>query len=159
MGQKNLRAGTVTSRCVYEPGVIRHYVASSRSNYQGRLHLGCSSASKSFADEEYFVIPEIIRYRIPVSECDAFIDAYRAAGEILKQSPNCHGFELIRSSKDAQLFLLTILWDSAEGHMQGFRRSEHFRRFFALIKPFVARIEEMEHYAYTDLRWTRSAAR
>jgi quinol monooxygenase YgiN len=103
------------------------------------------------------VIPEIIRYNVPLSQCDAFIDAYRKAGEILKRSPNCHGFELIRSSKDAKLFLLAIRWDSAEGHLRGFRGSEHFRQFFALIKPFVSNIEEMEHYAYTDVRWTRAA--
>jgi quinol monooxygenase YgiN len=101
------------------------------------------------------VIPEIIRYNIPMSQCDAFIDAYAAAGEVLKRSPHCHGFELIRSAKDSQRFLLTIHWDSAEGHMQGFRRSAQFREFLALIKPYVSNIEEMEHYTYTDVRWSR----
>lgn len=102
------------------------------------------------------MIPEVVRYKIPLDQCDAFIDAYRAAGEVLKQSPHCHGFELMRSSKDAELFLLLIRWDSAEGHLQGFRGSAHFREFFALIKAYVSNIEEMEHYADTDLRWMRS---
>ena len=101
------------------------------------------------------MIPEIIRYKIPLSQCDAFMDAYRTAGEVLKASPHCHGFELIRSVKDAERFLLAIQWDSAEGHMQGFRRSAQFREFFALIKPYVAQIEEMEHYTYSDVRWNR----
>ncbi len=101
------------------------------------------------------MIPEVIRYKIPLHQCDAFIDAYRAAGEVLKRSPHCHGFELLRSSKDAELFVLLIRWDSAEGHMQGFRGSAQFREFFALIKPYVSNIQEMEHYTYTDITWTR----
>jgi quinol monooxygenase YgiN len=99
--------------------------------------------------------PEIIRYNVPLPQCDAFISAYREAGKLLELSIHCHGFELLRSSKDPQLFLLKIIWDSAEGHMQGFRSSEHFRKFFALIRPYVSNIQEMEHYAYTEMRWNR----
>lgn len=101
------------------------------------------------------MIPEIIRYRVPAVQADAFIDAYSAAGEALKASPHCLGFELLRSAKDPDLFLLIIRWDSAEGHLQGFRSSEQFRKFFGLIKPYVSNILEMEHYASTDVLWTR----
>ena len=59
--------------------------------------------------------------------------------------------ELLRSKKDPTLFLLIIRWDSAEGHLQGFRRSEQFREFFAHIKPYVGDILEMEHYEVTGV--------
>lgn len=101
------------------------------------------------------MIPEIIRYKIPTNEADAFIEAYAQAGEVLKQSPHCLGFELLRSKKDPALFLLTIRWDSAEGHLSGFRRSEVFPKFFALIRRYVGNILEMEHYERTDVRWVR----
>ncbi|HEU4653926.1 MAG TPA: antibiotic biosynthesis monooxygenase family protein [Steroidobacteraceae bacterium] len=99
--------------------------------------------------------PEIIRYKVPSSQADAFIQAYRAAGDALKASPHCHGFELLRSVKEPDLFLLTIRWDSSEGHLQGFRGSQEFRTFFGHIKPYVSNILEMEHYAATDVNWTR----
>ncbi len=54
------------------------------------------------------MMPEIIRYKVPASQADAFMDAYRAAGEALKASAHCHGFELLRSVKEPDLFLLTI---------------------------------------------------
>lgn len=102
------------------------------------------------------MIPEILRYKIPLDQADAFIKAYADAGEVLKDSPNCLGFELLRSAKEPELFLLTIHWDSAEGHLSGFRRSPQFAKFFALIKPYVSNILEMEHYQATDVSWRRT---
>ena len=101
------------------------------------------------------VIPEIIRYKIPLGQAAAFVRAYADAGQVLKGSPSCLGFELLRSVKDPELFLLTIQWESAEGHLSGFRRSAAFPQFFALIKPYVDNILEMEHYETTDVRWER----
>jgi quinol monooxygenase YgiN len=100
--------------------------------------------------------PEIIRYRVPLAQADAFIKAYADAGEVLKESPHCLGFKLLRSARDAEMFLLTIQWDSPEGHMAGFRRSPQFAKFFALIGPYVSNILEMEHYRTTDVAWRRS---
>ena len=47
--------------------------------------------------------------------------------------------------------MLRIEWDSAEGHLQGFRRSPEFQRFFAAVRPYVGDIAEMRHYAPTPL--------
>jgi quinol monooxygenase YgiN len=101
------------------------------------------------------VVPEIIRYRIPAEEASRFIHAYDQAGAVLKESPNCLGYELLRSVKDPESFLLTIHWDSAEGHLNGFRRSPLFGRFFALVKPYVENILEIEHYEATNVQWRR----
>jgi quinol monooxygenase YgiN len=46
------------------------------------------------------------------------------------------------------------MWDSEEGHMQGFRKSEQFKPFFAAVQPFIKSIEEMRHYE-PMLRWSR----
>jgi quinol monooxygenase YgiN len=97
------------------------------------------------------VIPEIIRYRIGADRADAFIEAYRQAGASLTRSPHCSGYELLRSAKDTELFLLIIRWDSADGHMKGFRQSPQFREFFIHIKAYVGDILEMEHYEHTGV--------
>lgn len=104
------------------------------------------------------MVAEIIRYQLAPGEADAFLDAYRKAQEHLAASPNCPGYRLVRCAKDADRFALTIHWDSAEGHMAGFRRSPHFRPFYALVAPFVGRIGEMEHYEPTGIEWTRDGA-
>ena len=54
------------------------------------------------------MLPEIIRYRIGAERADAFIEAYHKAGESLTASPHCSGYELLRSKKDPELFLLAL---------------------------------------------------
>jgi len=100
--------------------------------------------------------PEILRYRIPHERAAAFTQAYASAGALLQRSPNCLGYELLHSAKDPELWLLTIRWDSAEGHLQGFRKSALFADFLALVRPFIENLLEMEHYEATDLEWKRA---
>lgn len=47
--------------------------------------------------------------------------------------------------------MLRICWTSSEGHLGGFRRSPEFRTFFAAIRPYLADVEEMRHYALTSV--------
>jgi quinol monooxygenase YgiN len=102
-------------------------------------------------------IPEIIRYKIPQKEAAAFESAYRQAEAVLQASLNCQGYELIRSDKDPQNYLLTIFWDSSAGHLEGFRKSDLFPKFLELIRPYIPMIQEMEHYHATGMSWRRGA--
>ena len=99
--------------------------------------------------------PEILRYKIPADQADGFEQAYARAGDALRQSPHCQRFELLRSEKDPELYLLTILWDSAEGHLQGFRKSAQFPPFLEQIRAYLPNLLEMEHYRATDVAWSR----
>ena len=102
-------------------------------------------------------ITEIIRYKIPQGEAAFFESAYRQAESVLQASPNCQGYELIRSDKDSQNYLLTIFWDSSDGHLEGFRKSDLFPKFLELIRPYIPMIQEMEHYHSTGMSWRRGA--
>ncbi len=44
------------------------------------------------------------------------------------------------------MYIVRIEWDSAEGHLGGFRTSPQFRSFFDAVRPFFDDIEEMHHY-------------
>jgi len=102
------------------------------------------------------MIVEYIRYRVPAEQADALIAAYRVAVESLRASPHCFGYELTRCSEAPEQFILRIQWDSADGHLQGFRKSPEFAPFLKAIGPFVSNIEEMRHYEHTELHWTRA---
>jgi quinol monooxygenase YgiN len=105
------------------------------------------------------MINEYIRYRIADPDrAAAFVKAYEEAGESLRASPHCLGYELSRCTEAPEDFILLIRWDSAEGHLEGFRKSAEFRTFFQAIRPFVGDIQEMRHYERTSFRWSRSAA-
>ena len=97
------------------------------------------------------MIIEYVRYKIPADQADQFIAAYATAGEALRKSSHCLGFELSRCAEEPTSFILRIEWDSVDGHMNGFRKSPEFREFFASVRPFVGNLEEMRHYERTEV--------
>ena len=103
------------------------------------------------------MIVEYIRYALPPQDAAAFEQAYAAAARSLDRSPHCLGYELSRCAEEAGRYILRIEWDSAEGHLEGFRKGAEFPAFFAAIKPYIARIEEMRHYTLTPVRRPQQA--
>lgn len=101
--------------------------------------------------QEKTVIVEYIRYRINDDRGRAFEDGYATAQAALRSSPHCLGWELSRCAEDPTQYILRIEWDSAEGHLQGFRRGSDFPAFFAAIRPFVGDIQEMRPYERTGV--------
>jgi quinol monooxygenase YgiN len=95
------------------------------------------------------MIVEYIRYQ--VANPAAFVDGYRTASKSLDASSHCLGYELCQCDEDDKAFILRIEWDSADGHMKGFRSSPEFRAFFAAIAPWVGDIAEMRHYHPTEV--------
>jgi quinol monooxygenase YgiN len=98
---------------------------------------------------------EIIRYKIPASEHSSFEKAYTAAGEHLKQSSYCLGFEIIKGEDEPDHYIVIIKWTSKDDHLNGFRKSKIFMPFFNLVKPFYNNIEEMKHYGLTPISWSK----
>jgi hemoglobin len=94
---------------------------------------------------------EYTRYRIKQDRLAAFEEAYRSAQQYLQASPHCINYELSHCTEDPELFVLRIEWVSVEEHLQGFRKEPNFKDFFALVQPFVHNIEEMQHYALTEV--------
>jgi quinol monooxygenase YgiN len=101
------------------------------------------------------VVNEYTRYRIPKEKHAAFLSDYTKAADHLRASSACLGYELCQCEEEQDCFILRIIWQSTAAHLGIFRASEEFRRFLPLIKPYIPCIEEMRHYAPTDLRWTR----
>ena len=101
------------------------------------------------------MINEYIRYHVPTERTEAFLNAYEAAGASLRDSAHCLGYEISRCTEAPESFILRIHWDSAEGHLKGFRKSPQFQSFFKAVQPFVRDIEEMRHYELTPLKWSR----
>ena len=98
------------------------------------------------------MIVEYIRYTIPAAESAAFESDYARAARSLDASGHCQAYELTRCVDEPTCYILRIEWDSADGHMKGFRGSEVFQSFFAAIGPYLSRIAEMRHYTLTAVR-------
>jgi len=101
------------------------------------------------------VTVEYIRYDLIKHSGDDLIAAYKVAGESLRASPECLGFDLTRCEEAPSSFILRIRWTSTTDHLQKFRKGPHFPSFFAAIKAFVDEIAEMRHYELTGVEWSR----
>ncbi|GCD98074.1 group II truncated hemoglobin [Embleya hyalina] len=97
------------------------------------------------------MIVEYIRYTIAEAETGEFEAAYARAAESLTAAPECVDYELSRCAEEPSAYILRIRWTSTDEHLNGFRKGPHFAAFFAAIRPYVAAIEEMRHYAVTEV--------
>jgi hypothetical protein len=75
--------------------------------------------------------------------------AYRRAGELLDASSDCQHWEAARCVDEPEKQIVRIEWDSAEGHLQGFRQSADFKPFLEATQPFFNDIDEVTHYQVT----------
>ena len=100
---------------------------------------------------------EYIRYGIALDAKAEFERDYARASAALDASPHCLAYELAVCDDDPTQYVLRIEWDSAAGHMEGFRRSLQFREFLPHIQPYIKQILEMRHYTPTAIAHVRVA--
>jgi quinol monooxygenase YgiN len=106
-------------------------------------------ASRGATPYTRVMIVEYIRYEI--ADPEPFLLGYESARAALDTSPHCLGYELSRCTEEPTSFILRIEWDSADGHLKGFRKSPEFATFLGAVRPFIENIREMRHYAVTSV--------
>lgn len=103
------------------------------------------------------MVIEVIRYAIQPGEEASFEEAFRQAAPLLEASTHCLGFTLTRATRDRNRYLMSIYWDSPDGHLIGFRQSGSFAQYQDLIGPYVEMVEETGHYRKTGIELTKKA--
>lgn len=76
---------------------------------------------------------------------DEFIQAVREGLKYVSDTPGFGGARVTRGVESPSRFVLLIEWDSIEAHNVGFRESENFGRWRALIGPFLDGAPHVEH--------------
>ncbi len=79
-------------------------------------------------------------------EEERFAEVLRDASKVVAQSPGFRGFRAARGIEEPNRFLLLIEWETLEDHTEGFRGSELFTRWRALIGPYFLAPPAVEHY-------------
>ena len=102
------------------------------------------------------MIIEYIRYvLLDPAQASDFERDYAQAARFLDDSRHCLSYQLARCDEHPLQYILQICWDSAEGHLQGFRRSAAFDDFKRLVQPYVPQLLEMRHYLPTAVARSR----
>jgi heme-degrading monooxygenase HmoA len=85
----------------------------------------------------------------PGSEAE-FEQALSAARDVIGRSPGFRSLSISRGIEQPSSYLLLIEWDSLEDHTDGFRKSELFAQWRALIGPYFSDQPDVQHYAPLD---------
>lgn len=83
-----------------------------------------------------------------------FQEVFGKAREVLAEADGFRWAELLSCVERPRVFLLLVGWDSVEAHTAGFRESERFARWRALVGPFFAAPPAVEHYRELGARFT-----
>jgi heme-degrading monooxygenase HmoA len=81
----------------------------------------------------------------PGAEAD-FEAAFEAARAVVARSHGYRSLRLLRGIEEPASYLLLIEWDSVADHMEGFRGSELFTQWRALLGPYFAAPPAVEHF-------------
>ena len=95
------------------------------------------------------MVVEYTRYRVGKDQQQAFEEAYEGAKQYLHESPHCVSYELSHCTEEPERYVLRVEWVSLNEHLKGFRQEPNFKKFFALVQPFISNMEEMQHYQTT----------
>ena len=80
-----------------------------------------------------------------VTDGPAFEGAVREALPLFHAAPGCHGVTLHRVIEDPSRYRLLVRWATLEDHTEGFRNSDAFTRWRALVSPFFAAPPDVTH--------------
>jgi heme-degrading monooxygenase HmoA len=80
-----------------------------------------------------------------VTDGPAFERAVREALPLFLGSRGCEGVSLHRVIEDQSRYRLLVRWATLEDHTEGFRGSDAFPRWRALVSPFFAEPPVVTH--------------
>ena len=81
---------------------------------------------------------------------EAFLAALEEAKAVIAQANGFQVMHVHRGIERPATFMLAIGWNTLEDHTVGFRESELFTQWRALIGPFFAEAPHVEHWHLFD---------
>jgi heme-degrading monooxygenase HmoA len=93
------------------------------------------------------MILELADIRIHPGQNAAFEEAIqRGVATVASKAKGYRGFKVNRGIESAERYILQIFWDTLEDHTVGFRQSEQFTQWRAIVGPFFAGPPNVEHF-------------
>lgn len=102
--------------------------------------------TESSADSEDGGILELALLDVRGKQNSAFETALSEALPLIRRQPGCRRAEVRPCLENPQRYLLLVNWASLADHEQGFRRSNDYKRWRALLHGFYEPFPIVEHY-------------
>lgn len=91
------------------------------------------------------MVTEIAELTVHSTLADAFPAAFTEAVTHLAGAKGFLGAQLNRGIESPERFVLTVQWNTLADHTEGFRTSEAFTKWRALVGPYFAEAPRVEH--------------
>ncbi len=93
------------------------------------------------------MILELADIRIHPGQNAAFEEAIqRGLSAVIGHAKGCQGYKVNRGLESPERYILQVFWDTLEDHTVGFRQSEAFTQWRAIVGPFFAAPPVVEHF-------------
>jgi len=93
------------------------------------------------------MILELADIRIHPGQNAAFEEAIaRGLSEVISHTKGFGGFKVNKGIESPERYVLQIFWTTLEDHTVGFRQSEAFAQWRAIVGPFFASPPVVEHF-------------
>ena len=92
------------------------------------------------------MVTEIADFAVLPGTEDRFGDAVREGLKLVGETPGFRNARLTQSVETPTRFVLLIEWDDVAAHTVGFRESENFIRWRAIVGPFFDGAPTVEHF-------------
>lgn len=89
---------------------------------------------------------EVALLDVRADDNGAYEAAFREAQQYIAASPGYLHHELRSRTEAPGRYLLLVWWDTLESHTEGFRKSDRYERWRALLHPFYDPFPTVEHY-------------
>jgi len=92
------------------------------------------------------VILEVALLDVKPNQEKAFEFAFNKAQKIIAQIPGYISHQLQRCLENPSRYILLVNWHSLTDHTEGFRKSEHYKEWKALLHHFYDPFPTVEHF-------------
>jgi heme-degrading monooxygenase HmoA len=93
------------------------------------------------------MILELADIRIHPGQNAAFEEAItRGLATVITKAKGARSFSVNRGIESTERYVLQIVWDTLEDHTVGFRQSDAFAQWRAIVGPFFAGPPTVEHF-------------
>jgi heme-degrading monooxygenase HmoA len=104
------------------------------------------------------MILELATIHVLPERQDGFEAAFAEAEQFIVKAQGYRAHELQRCLETPGRYALLVDWDSVEHHAVGFRQSELYQQWRALLHPFFSQAVVVEHYSKIG-EWPKPAPR
>lgn len=88
---------------------------------------------------------------VKTGETEAFETAFKQASSIIASMKGYIHHELQHCLEDKNLYLLLVQWETLEDHTEGFRGSDDYQEWKALLHHFYEPFPTVYHFEQVDL--------